>query len=147
MFWDIKTLCLYSTWLFESLSSTEWILHFVLAFKSCSPKGKRLRLEDRLLTELENQLFESPGFAERLTKEMRSLIPPKMATKMLEPPERKQSVWIGGSIMEVCLASAATGYQSRSTMNTDRALFIWNVFDRFWAVYVKLLGYIYYFVL
>ncbi|KAH3846956.1 actin-like [Dreissena polymorpha] len=40
-----------------------------------------------------------PGFAERLTKEMTSLIPPIMRTKVLEPPERKYSVWIGGSIL------------------------------------------------
>jgi actin beta/gamma 1 len=40
-----------------------------------------------------------PGIAERLTKEVTSLAPPTMKIKVVAPPERKYSVWIGGSIL------------------------------------------------
>jgi len=47
------------------------------------------------------------GLAERLTKEMVSLAPTTMKIKVVAPPERKYSVWIGGSI----LASLSTFQQ------------------------------------
>jgi actin-related protein len=50
-------------------------------------------------------MFE--GIAERLTKEMVALAPPTMKIKVVAPPERKYSVWIGGSI----LASLSTFQQ------------------------------------
>ena len=40
-----------------------------------------------------------PGFADRLKKEIRGLAPPGTSVKILAPPERKYSVWIGGSIL------------------------------------------------
>lgn len=40
-----------------------------------------------------------PGIAERLTAEMVKLAPSSMKIKVLAPPERKFSVWIGGSIL------------------------------------------------
>ena len=40
-----------------------------------------------------------PGIAERLTKEITALAPPTMKIKVVAPPERKYSVWIGGSIL------------------------------------------------
>ena len=40
-----------------------------------------------------------PGIAERLTKELTSLAPKGMKIKVVAPPERKYSVWIGGSIL------------------------------------------------
>jgi len=40
-----------------------------------------------------------PGIAERLTKELVALAPPTMTIKVIAPPERKYSVWIGGSIL------------------------------------------------
>ena len=40
-----------------------------------------------------------PGIAERLEKEMVQLAPPTMKIKVIAPPERKYSVWIGGSIL------------------------------------------------
>ena len=40
-----------------------------------------------------------PGIAERLEKEMVKLAPPTMKIKVITPPERKYSVWIGGSIL------------------------------------------------
>jgi actin-related protein len=47
------------------------------------------------------------GIAERLTKEITSLAPAAMKIKVVAPPERKYSVWIGGSI----LASLSTFQQ------------------------------------
>jgi len=40
-----------------------------------------------------------PGIADRLTKEITSLAPATMKIKVVAPPERKYSVWIGGSIL------------------------------------------------
>ena len=40
-----------------------------------------------------------PGMAERLTKELTALVPPTMKVKIIAAPERKYSVWIGGSIL------------------------------------------------
>jgi len=39
------------------------------------------------------------GLAERLNKEMVNLAPSSMSIKIVAPPERKYSVWIGGSIL------------------------------------------------
>jgi actin-related protein len=40
-----------------------------------------------------------PGIADRLSKEMTSLAPSSVKIKIVAPPERKYSVWIGGSIL------------------------------------------------
>ena len=40
-----------------------------------------------------------PGIAERITKEITSLAPSGVKIKVVAPPERKYSVWIGGSIL------------------------------------------------
>ena len=40
-----------------------------------------------------------PGFAERFQKEVTALAPPTMNVKVIAPPERQYSVWIGGSIL------------------------------------------------
>jgi len=48
-----------------------------------------------------------PGIAERMTKELTQLAPSTMKIKVVAPPERKYSVWIGGSI----LASLSTFQQ------------------------------------
>jgi len=40
-----------------------------------------------------------PGLADRLTKEITALAPATMKVKVYAPPERKYSVWIGGSIL------------------------------------------------
>ncbi|MDC9727553.1 MAG: hypothetical protein PSN35_06940 [Candidatus Thioglobus sp.] len=39
------------------------------------------------------------GIADRLKKELDAIIPNTMKTKIIAPPERKYSVWIGGSIL------------------------------------------------
>ncbi|XP_024116514.1 actin, cytoplasmic 1-like [Oryzias melastigma] len=48
-----------------------------------------------------------PGIADRMQKEITALAPPTMKIKIFAPPERKYSVWIGGSI----LASLSTFQQ------------------------------------
>ena len=48
-----------------------------------------------------------PGIADRMQKEITSLAPATMKIKIIAPPERKYSVWIGGSI----LASLSTFQQ------------------------------------
>jgi len=40
-----------------------------------------------------------PGIADRMTKEITALAPSSMRIKVVAPPERKYSVWIGGSIL------------------------------------------------
>ena len=40
-----------------------------------------------------------PGFADRMEKEITALAPPTMKVKIIAPPERKYSVWIGGSTL------------------------------------------------
>merc|ERR1711879_947138 len=40
-----------------------------------------------------------PGIADRMQKEMVALAPSTMKVKIIAPPERKYSVWIGGSIL------------------------------------------------
>jgi len=39
------------------------------------------------------------GIAERMQKEIKALAPQSMTVKIIAPPERKYSVWIGGSIL------------------------------------------------
>ncbi|KAG5684496.1 hypothetical protein PVAND_013726 [Polypedilum vanderplanki] len=48
-----------------------------------------------------------PGIADRMQKEMTALAPSTIKIKIIAPPERKYSVWIGGSI----LASLSTFQQ------------------------------------
>ncbi|GAA6012436.1 hypothetical protein JCM8202_003327 [Rhodotorula sphaerocarpa] len=48
-----------------------------------------------------------PGIADRMQKELAALAPASMKIKIVAPPERKYSVWIGGSI----LASLSTFQQ------------------------------------
>jgi actin-related protein len=40
-----------------------------------------------------------PGIKERMEKELKALAPSTMTIKVIAPPERKVSVWIGGSIL------------------------------------------------
>ncbi|PPR95006.1 hypothetical protein GOBAR_AA25657 [Gossypium barbadense] len=54
-----------------------------------------------------------PGIADRMSKEITALAPSSMKIKVVAPPERKYSVWIGGSI----LASLSTFQQ----LNKDAA--------------------------
>jgi len=40
-----------------------------------------------------------PGISDRMQKEVSALAPPTLKIKIIAPPERKYSVWIGGSIL------------------------------------------------
>lgn len=40
-----------------------------------------------------------PGIADRMQKELTALSPASIKVKIVAPPERKYSVWIGGSIL------------------------------------------------
>ena len=40
-----------------------------------------------------------PDIIDRMKKEITALAPPTMKIKIIAPPERKYSVWIGGSIL------------------------------------------------
>ena len=40
-----------------------------------------------------------PGIADRMQKEITGMAPSTMKIKIIAPPERKYSVWIGGSIL------------------------------------------------
>jgi actin-related protein len=48
-----------------------------------------------------------PGISDRMSKEITNMAPPTMKVRIIAPPERKYSVWIGGSI----LASLSTFQQ------------------------------------
>merc|ERR1719402_426179 len=52
-----------------------------------------------------------PGIADRMQKEITALAPSTIKIKIIAPPERKYSVWIGGSI----LASLSTLQHMRIT--------------------------------
>jgi actin len=54
-----------------------------------------------------------PGIADRMSKEITALAPSSMKIKVVAPPERKYSVWIGGSI----LASLSTFQQVNKHCN------------------------------
>ena len=46
------------------------------------------------------KLFEFlSGIADRMQKEIAAMATPTMKTKIIAPPERKYSTWIGGSIL------------------------------------------------
>jgi actin-related protein len=53
------------------------------------------------------------GIGERMTKDIVALAPPSMKVKVTAPPERKYSVWIGGSILS-SLASFSSMWVSKS---------------------------------
>merc|ERR1712213_120556 len=50
-----------------------------------------------------------PGIADRMQKEITALAPSTMKIKIIAPPERKYSVWIGGSIL-ASLSTSPTAY-------------------------------------
>merc|ERR1711907_177067 len=54
-----------------------------------------------------------PGIADRMTKELSALAPSTMKIKVGAPPERKYSVWIGGSILS-SLSTFQTMWISKS---------------------------------
>lgn len=61
-----------------------------------------------------------PGIADRMSKEISALAPSSMKIKVVAPPERKYSVWIGGSI----LASLST-FQQVSYCTSDLHIYVY----------------------
>lgn len=55
-----------------------------------------------------------PGIAERMQKEITAQAPSTMKVKIIAPPERKYSVWIGGSIL-----SSLSTFQSMWITKTE----------------------------
>merc|ERR1711982_299689 len=53
------------------------------------------------------------GIGERMTKELTALAPSTMKIKVVAPPERKYSVWIGGSFVFVEHFPADVDYKGR----------------------------------
>ncbi|KAK6060985.1 hypothetical protein COOONC_01349, partial [Cooperia oncophora] len=64
-----------------------------------------------------------PGIADRMQKEITALAPSTMKIKIIAPPERKYSVWIGGSILASCPPSNRCGSPSKNTTSPDRRSF------------------------
>jgi len=56
-----------------------------------------------------------PGIADRMQKEITALAPSTMKIKIIAPPERKYSVWIGGSILAPSPPSNKCGSPSKNT--------------------------------
>merc|ERR1712037_528833 len=56
-----------------------------------------------------------PGIADRMQKEITALAPSTIKIKIIAPPERKYSVWIGGSILASLSTFQQMGSPSRST--------------------------------
>jgi actin-related protein len=67
-----------------------------------------------------------PGIADRMQKEITALAPSSMKIKIVAPPERKYSVWIGGSI----LASLSTFQQMWVSKQVSRCECCMNIFFR-----------------
>ncbi|GMH32632.1 hypothetical protein BSKO_00466 [Bryopsis sp. KO-2023] len=63
------------------------------------------------------------GIAERITKEIMGLVPTSMKVKVIAPPERKYSVWIGGSVMS-SLSSFQNMWVSRAEYEESGASII-----------------------
>jgi actin len=61
-----------------------------------------------------------PGIADRMQKELTALAPSTMKIKIIAPPERKYSVWIGGSILPLCPPSNRCGSPRRSTTSLEK---------------------------
>ena len=57
-----------------------------------------------------------PGINERLTKELTKLAPKNTPIRVISPPERKYSVWIGGSIL-ASLNTFGTSWITREEYN------------------------------
>jgi len=58
-----------------------------------------------------------PGIADRMQKEITALAPPTMKIKIIAPPERKYSVWIGDPSWRLFPPSNRCGFLSKNTMN------------------------------
>merc|ERR1712080_143614 len=74
-----------------------------------------------------------PGIADRMQKEITALAPSTIKIKIIAPPERKYSVWIGGSI----LASLSTASASKRRPDHSKQLLQTNFVSRHFRLIVK----------
>merc|ERR1711956_201990 len=63
-----------------------------------------------------------PGIADRMQKEITALAPSTIKIKIIAPPERKYSVWIGGSICLPFPPSNRCGSPSKSMTSAAHPL-------------------------
>jgi len=63
------------------------------------------------------------GFTQRLQEEIARLIPSSMKSRVVAPPERKYSVWIGGSIL-ASLSTFQSMWMSKSEYEEDGAIIV-----------------------
>jgi actin-related protein len=71
-----------------------------------------------------NTLF--PGFIGRFEKELFNLIPPGDLLRILAPPERKHSAWLGGSIYASLEGSGPT-WMTRGQYEEHGAAYVHRV--------------------
>merc|ERR1712224_402516 len=63
-----------------------------------------------------------PGIADRMQKEITALAPSTIKIKIIAPPERKYSVWIGGSVLSSLSTFQQSGSPSKNTMSAAHPL-------------------------
>merc|ERR1711862_478730 len=63
-----------------------------------------------------------PGIADRMQKEITALAPSTIKIKIIAPPERKYSVWIGAPSFPLSPPSSRCGSPSRSTTSAAHPL-------------------------
>lgn len=68
-----------------------------------------------------------PGIADRMSKEISALAPSSMKIKVVAPPERKYSVWIGGSILASLSTFQQARYVTRCTLHITRVCKFFNI--------------------
>ncbi|KAH8836084.1 actin actin-like protein, partial [Flagelloscypha sp. PMI_526] len=78
----------------ESVGVAEMLYN---SLQSCDTDIRRDLYGNIVLSVGGNTMY--PGIADRLQKELTDLAPSSMRTKVVAPPERKHTVWIGGSIL------------------------------------------------
>merc|ERR1711862_988582 len=78
-----------------------------------------------------------PGIADRMQKEITALAPSTIKIKIIAPPERKYSVWIGGSILSSPPPSNRCGSPSRSTTSAAQPLSTASASKYFTLFYIQ----------
>jgi len=64
-----------------------------------------------------------PGIADRMQKELTALAPSTIKIKIIAPPERKYSVWIGGSILASLSTFQPMGISKKENEESGPSIF------------------------
>merc|ERR1712173_521745 len=75
-----------------------------------------------------------PNIDARLSKEITALAPASIKVKVVAPPERKYSVWIGAASCPRCPRSRKCGFLKTIMMNRDHKLCTECASDSKWSV-------------